>query len=370
MSGAVTDAGPTKSLGPLARTALESPTTIWTDSCSIEDLRYGVSIGAVGATANPTIVTEIWRADAERWSGRVKTLFDERAYDTDVQLAWAVVEEMSSEAAPLLLPAFHRTSGRQGRLSIQTDPTLFRSYDGMLAQAERFQALAPNLLVKFPTTATGVAVMEEATFRGVSVNATVCFTVAQAVAAAEAVERGMSRREAAGFPTDSMGPVVTLMMGRLEDWLRLTVDRDGIILDPTWLPWTGVAVIKEAYRTFQERGFRARLLGAAIRHRLHWTELVGGDLSITIPPAWQRRFNGADLPIGPRIAEPVTATILEGLKRSLPDFERAIAEDGLETGAFDAYPPTVRTLRSFGAAYRELLTFVGDAVLPDPDCPA
>lgn len=357
----------TASLGPLARTVLESATDIWTDSCAVDDLRYGVSLGAVGATANPTIVTEVWRADADRWSARIRTLFDARAHDTDVDLAWAIVEEMSVEAAPLLLPAFERTSGRQGRLSIQTDPTLFRSYDGMLHQAERFVALAPNLLVKFPTTVTGVAVMEEATFRGISVNATVCFTVGQAVAAAEAVERGMARREAAGLPTDTMGPVITVMMGRLEDWLRLTVDRDGIIIDPTWLPWTGVAVVKEAYRTFRERGFRARLLGAAIRHRLHWTELVGGDLAITVPPIWQRRFNGADVAVAPRIGEPVAASIIDGLRRALPDFDRAIAGEGLELGQFDTFPPTVRTLRAFRAAYRELLTRVGDAMLPDPD---
>ena len=44
--------------------------------------------------------------------------------------------------------------------------------------------------------------MEEATYRGVSVNATVSFSVAQALAAAEAVERGLRRREAEGLPVD------------------------------------------------------------------------------------------------------------------------------------------------------------------------
>jgi hypothetical protein len=52
--------------------------------------------------------------------------------------------------------------------------------------------------------------IEEATYRGVSVNVTVSFTVAQAVASAEAIERGLRRRDAEGLPTDRMGPVVTL----------------------------------------------------------------------------------------------------------------------------------------------------------------
>ncbi len=152
---------------------------------------------------------------------------------TEIDLAWAVVEEMSLEAAPLLLPAFEEHGGRQGRLSMQTDPTLFRSHDRMLAQGVHFDGLAPNIIVKFPATSVGVAVMEEATYRGVSVNATVSFSVAQAVAAAEAVERGLRRREAEGLPIDRMGPVITLMMGRLEDWLRVQTERDGIVADPT-----------------------------------------------------------------------------------------------------------------------------------------
>ena len=188
-------------------------------------------------------------------------LADERQNATEVDLAWAIVEEMSLRAAPLLLPAFEASGGRQGRLSMQTDPTFFRAYDRMLAQGVGFVGLAPNIIVKFPATTVGVRVMEEATYRGVNVNATVSFSVAQAVAAAEAVERGLRRREAEGLPIDDMGPVITLMMGRLEDWLRVQTERDGIVADPAALPWSGVAVFKRAYAEFRARGLRARLLG-------------------------------------------------------------------------------------------------------------
>ena len=122
--------------------------------------------------------------------------------------------------ARLLEPAFEAHAGRQGRLSIQTDPTHFGSAERMLAQASHFESLAPNVIVKFPATSAGLVGIEEATARGISVNVTVCFSVAQALAAAAAIERGLRRREADGQPIDRMGPVVTLMMGRIEDWLR------------------------------------------------------------------------------------------------------------------------------------------------------
>ncbi len=352
---------------PLGRTIATTATDIWNDSCAVDELAYAISYGAVGATANPTIVTDVWKGDPAYWRDRVRVLADERANATEVDLAWAIVEEMSLLAAPLLLSAFEASGGRQGRLSMQTDPTFFRAYDRMLAQGVGFVTLAPNIIVKFPATTVGVRVMEEATYRGVNVNATVSFSVAQAVAAAEAVERGLRRREADGLPVDRMGPVITIMMGRIEDWLRVQVERDGIVVDPAALAWSGVAVFKRAYGIFRERGLRARLLGAAIRHHYHWSELIGGDVVITLPPIWQRRFEASDIEVRPRMDDPVPPVHIDDLCRHLPDFVRAYEPDGLAVTDFDAFPPTVRTLRAFIASYHELLAEVVEAVLPNPD---
>jgi transaldolase len=277
------------------------------------------------------------------------------------------VDEMSVRAAPLLLPAFEAQGGRQGRLSTQTDPTFHRSADLMLAQGLHFDSIAPNIIVKFPATSAGIDAMEAASAAGVSVNTTVCFSVAQAVAAAEAIERGLERRAAAGESTAAMGPVVTIMMGRIEDWLRVQTERDGIIADPAALPWSGVAVFKRAYRIFQERGFRARLLGAAIRHHYHWSELIGGDVVITMPSNWQKRFNASSVEVRPRMDDPVDPRIVDELSQHYPDFVRAHDPDGLSREEFDAFPPTARTLRAFIASYHELLHQVTEAMIPNPD---
>ena len=163
----------TMTRSPLARTVAETATDIWNDSCAVDELEYAISYGAVGATANPTIVSDVWKADPEQWRDRVRVLAAERPDATEVDLAWAIVEEMSLRGAVLLRPAFAATGGRQGRLSMQTDPTLYRSHDRMLAQGRHFDTLAPNIIVKFPATSVGVGVMEEATYHGVNVNATV-----------------------------------------------------------------------------------------------------------------------------------------------------------------------------------------------------
>jgi transaldolase len=357
----------TQQQSPLARTIAETPTDIWNDSCAVDELEYAIAFGAVGATANPTIVVDNWKKDPAHWSDRTRTLALEQPTWTEVDLAWAIVEEMSVRGAKLLEPAFEAHRGRQGRLSIQTNPTLFRSTDAMVAQALRFADLAPNVIVKFPATAAGIAGIEEATALGVSINATVSFSVSQAIAAAEAVERGFARRTAEGLASDTMGPVVTIMMGRLEDWLRVLTERDGIVADPSALPWSGIAVFKRAYGVFRERGFRARLLGAAIRHHLHWSELIGGDVIVTLPSVWQRRFNASNVDVRPRINDAVDRRTIDELRHHFPDFERGYEPDGLSPAEFDSFGPSVRTLRAFIGSYHELLHLVTDAVLPNPD---
>ena len=352
---------------PLGRTIAETETDIWNDSCAVDELEYALSFGAVGATANPTIVVDVWNKERALWRDHVTALAAERPHATVAELAWAVVEAMSVRGAKLLEPVFETEGGRQGRLSIQTNPMLFRSPQQLVDQAISFAELTPNVIVKLPATSAGITAIEEATYRGVSVNVTVSVTVAQAVAAAEAIERGLRRRDDEGLPTDRMGPVVTLMMGRIEDWLRVVVDRDAVTINPDVLPWSGVAVFKRAYGIFQDRGYRGRLLGAAIRHHYHWSELIGGDVVITLPAAWQRRFNQSDVIVRRRIDDPVAPRVIDELRSKLPEFVRAYEPDGLTVTEFDTFGGTARTLRAFIASYQELLHEVTDALIPNPD---
>lgn len=347
---------------PLGRTVAETATDIWNDSCNVDELAYAVEFGAVGATANPTIVVDNWKKDPSHWATRVRVLAGEHPTWSERELAWAIVAEMSVRAAPLLMPAFAASGGHAGRLSIQTDPTLYRNADAMVEQALGFDGLAPNAIVKFPTTRAGVAAMEEATYRGVSINATVSFSVPQAIAAAEAVERGLARREADGRDVTRMGPVITIMMGRLEDYLREVIDREALSVHPSALPWSGIAVFKRAVAEWRKRGFRARLLGAAIRHHLHWSELIGGDVIITLPSSWQKRFNASSVEVRPRIDDAVDERYLAELQ-TLPDFVRAFEPDGLTVDEFDTWGPSRRTLRTFIGSYHDLLHMVTEALL-------
>lgn len=352
--------------GPLARMVATTPTDFWNDSCALEELEWAVERGGTGATSNPVIVGEVMGKERAHWAPRVLELAAANPTWTEVELTWAVIEEMGVRGAAVLAPVFAREDGRKGRLSLQTNPANYRDPVRMADQAVHFASLAPNIQVKFPTTAAGLAAIEEATARGVVVNATVAFTVAQAIAVGEAVDRGIRRFEDGGGDASRFSPVCSLMIGRLDDWVKVVVERDKVALDPTAADWAGIAVFKRAYGIYRERGFRTRLLAAAYRHRLHWTELIGGDVVLTMTHAWQARFDASGIEPVSRIDEPVEPALVDDLLRRVPDFGRAYEADGLAVAEFETFGATARTLRSFVAGYHDLQGVIRDLVLPNP----
>lgn len=352
---------------PLLRMTEDTPTRLWNDSADPSELRQSISWGAVGATCNPVIALAALKADLQTWRSRIRAYGDEHPTATHDEIGWAMVARLSVEAAALLEPAFERYAGVNGRLSIQTDPRLYRNPSALIDQATAFNALARNIIVKIPVTSAGIEAFEEVTYRGISINATVSFTVSQAIAVAEAIERGLRRRESEGLDISTMGPVCTIMVGRLDDWLRTVAERDQITVDPGIMEWAGVAAFKKAYRIYSERGYRTRLLSAAFRNHMHWSEFIGGNVVISPPFGWQKRFNSSGIEPTHRLDDPVRPQIVEDLYDNFAEFRKAYDEDGLAPADFTDYGATVRTMRQFLAATHELEALVRDVLLPNPD---
>src|SRR5437762_9411344 len=80
---------------PLLRMVPETPNDYWNDSCAIAELEYAVARGATGATSNPTIVLEVLKKEGARWLPRIRQLATENPSWTEVELTWALVEEMA-----------------------------------------------------------------------------------------------------------------------------------------------------------------------------------------------------------------------------------------------------------------------------------
>jgi transaldolase len=88
---------------------------------------------------------------------------------------------------------------------------------------------------------------------------------------------------------------------------------------------------------------------------------------MTMPHAWQVRFNESGIEPVERMSVPVEPWIIEELTARIPDFSRAYEPDGLTPAEFDTYGATARTLRGFIKSYYDLVGTVNDIVLPNPD---
>lgn len=352
---------------PLYEMTRTTKTDYWNDSCSPDELSYAIERGAVGATTNPQIVLTVLKKDLPYWKEEIKKVVQDNPTWSEFQIAWKVFEMVSLRGAKVLQPVFEKNNGVNGRLSIQTNPQNYRNSSALIEQAAYYNSLAPNIQVKVPVTKAGIEALEEIVYRGININATVSFTLPQAIAVAEAVERGLNRREKEGKETTSMHHVCTLMVGRLDDWLQITASKEDILVDPGYLYWPGIAVFKRAYEIYQQRGYRTRLLVAAYRHHMHWSALIGGDIVHTIPHSWQVLYNASGFPVTPTWDKPVEPVIVNTLYETFAEFRKAYDPDGLSIDEFDSYGATARTLRGFIGAVHDLTAVIRDIMLPNPD---
>ncbi|WP_273399793.1 transaldolase family protein [Traorella massiliensis] len=342
----------------LLETVTKFPQTqVWNDSCSCNELSYAIENGAVGATTNPVIVLNVLKKELKEWEPTIEKIIADNPTFSEDEVAWEVIKSMGAKASKLLYPIFKETNGQKGRISFQTNAKFYNNAAKMVEHACDLAATVENSQVKAPASKAGIEAYEEMTYRGVSINATVSFTVSQAIAVAEAVERGLKRREAEGLPTDTMHPVCTIMAGRVDDYLKNDIKAKGMLVEPEILEWAGVAVVKHAYQIYQERGYRTQLLVAAYRNPYHWLSFVGGDIVLTIPYAWQLKYNESNYEIKDYMSQPVNPDYLSKLMK-LEEFRKAYDENGLKPEDFEHYGAFKATITSFLGGYDDLCKLI------------
>lgn len=345
----------------LKETSQKTATKFWNDSCDLNGLAYALDHNCVGATTNPIIVKDVIESNLSTYEKTILETIEKNPTMTEDEVAWFMIEKLAIDGAKKLEPIFDPKTGT-GRISIQTNTKYCKSPDKLIEQALYFSKLAPNMQVKIPVTAAGVKAIEEVTYQGVSINATVCFSVPQAVAVAEAVERALSRRLAEGKDNSEINPVCTIMIGRTDDYVKKVVKSQAALIDPEAMEWAGIACGKEYYRIFKEKGYKTKLLTAAFRNIHHWTAFVGGDVLATIPTPFQKRINASDVAFESKIDEPVNETWLNQLL-TLPEFKKAYDVDGMSVEAFDSYGAVIDTLTQFYQGYDDLVKIIRKYIL-------
>lgn len=335
----------------------------WNDSGVPAELAEAVALGAVGGTSNPVIVSQAVKAQPALCNPIIDRLVRENPSETEDEIAWKLIHTLALDAASRLKPVFEATRGVKGYLSAQVNPKYYPSKDLMVAQATQLASLAPNIAIKAPATEVGIAAIEEMTARGIRVNATVSFTVPQALAVSAGLERGLKRARAAGRDADAIRPYITLMIGRVDDQLKRVAEKERIVTTPGALDWAGIAVFKQAHRLFKQRGLPGTLLAAAYRHEGHWSQIIGREVLQTVPYSWWTKYNVSPTQPTLTLDQPVDDAILTELRTKFPDFIRAHDEEGMKPSEFIHYGATQHTLTQFLGGYDDLIASVRGRML-------
>jgi len=325
-------------------------TAWWHDSADPVELQLGLDRGAVGVTTNPFLSSVTLVKNRAEWTKELDSVLA-RALGAG-QKAEELMKQVVTRAAGMYQPLYDKSGGSTGHVCAQVNPSLAGDRDAMLAMARRYNAWAPNIAVKLPAVSAGLDVLEDCIAEGITVAATVSFTVPQAIAIAERCRTGCQRARSKGLEPGKCFAVI--MIGRLDDYLREVALDNRAGVTESDIRQAGLAVTKRAYRTYQERGYEAVLLVAALRGDYHLTELAGARLLMSIAPAAQAWFIEREHPREERIEKSIAADVVKRLLK-MPEFVKAYEPDGMAPSDFISYGVTQRTICQFVEAGWKIL---------------
>ncbi|MEW6402340.1 MAG: transaldolase family protein, partial [Chloroflexota bacterium] len=279
-------------------------------------------------------------------------------------------KEVVKRGAELYVPIFRATNGRFGWISGQLDPRLFTETERMVHDAEELAALSPNVMIKVPASMQGIDVVRTLTSKGISTNTTVCFTLPQILASADAAMEGIRIAEQNKVDLSKWRAVITMMIGRLTEHEVLDVQaaRKNIRLSWQDKHWFGIAVFRRAYRILTEGGYASKMLACSMRagplvagKMRFWDvqKLAGGDIVYTCPPyVLEPLFEiGDDLIFEPEIEKDVPEEVMEKLLK-IPYCIQAYDPNGLALEQFNDHPSTVSTVEAFSQGFAGLEGYI------------
>lgn len=203
-----------------------------------------------------------------------------------------------------------------GRVSTETDARLSFDIEGTVDKArtlidlyEKSGTSRERVLIKIASTWEGIKAAEILQKEGINCNLTLMFSLAQAIACAEADVK-----------------LVSPFVGRIYDWFKKANDRDYAgAEDP------GVISVTEIYNYYKKFGYKTEVMGASFRNIGQITELAGSDL-LTISPGLLEQLQNEDGPLTKKLdADAAKAMDLERIPCDQKNFRWMMNEDAMAT---------------------------------------
>lgn len=327
-------------------------TRLWINNPTTEETHWALAQGAVSCTTNPTFGANLIRREPAIALPIVDACCADHAGADAAEVADHVQQRLAQRLLTAFAPVHAASDGRDGWVSIQGNPHADGDADGIIGEARRYRQLGPNFIAKIPAIPSGLAAIETLLAEGVPVIATEMFSLAQTRSMVDLVRR--VTRDTGRAPVCYL----THITGIYDDYLQAVVKRDGITLDPGILAKAGRIVCRAVYRYLKDAQYPGILLGGGARQAYHFSDLVGGDMHITINWSTAAELLETAPPINDSIAEPTDERVLAELHDKLPDFRRAYDPDGLHEEEYAEFGPVQHFHNQFICGWDELVQTV------------
>jgi transaldolase len=341
--------------GYFHRVTQESPTRFWINNPTREEADMAIEAGALGCTCNPSYCQKMIDHPTEGpYALRMLDSAIKRSR-TDSE-AEAILQRLLVK--PILerfQPIYEKTRGQHGFVSIQGDPIEEHDPKVIVEEAFRNRQLGENACIKVPVTASGLLAMEELIAEDVPMNSTEIMSVAQAISLCETYKRSSKKSR------KSPKMYLSHIAGIYDDYLKWNVEREGIDISPDVLWQAGLAVARKVYDVVSRHKCPVTFIGGGARGLHHFTEMVGGDVVVTIN--WKGtadKLLEQDPPVVYRLFNPVPERVIDELLAKLPDFRRAYLEDGLAVEEYAEFGPVAFFRDSFIKSWKRVLDLAKD----------
>jgi transaldolase len=256
------------------------------------------------ATTNPSLILKAVQKD------EYKPLLEKAVRDN--------LDASTAEVIDHLLIAFGKQILRviPGRVSTEIDASLSFNTAASVAKGRELIRLyekagieRERVLIKMASTWEGIRAAEILEQEGIHCNMTLLFSLAQAIACAEAGAQ-----------------LISPFVGRIYDWYKKSTGIDYIGgEDP------GVQSVKRIYNYYRKFGYKTEVMGASFRNTGQILELAGCDL-LTISPDLLQQLADSNAPLERKLsAESGAGASMGKISLDEPTFRFMLNEDAMAT---------------------------------------
>ncbi len=297
----------TDNTSPLAELSAAG-VSVWLDDLSRDRITSGGlqelidERHVVGVTTNPTIFANAL-AKGDAYDDQVAELAAKNSSVSD-----AVVDITTHDVArgcDIFRPLFDATHGKDGRVSIEVEPSLAHDTAGTIAEGRMLWDTVdrPNVMIKVPATLDGLGAITALTALGISVNVTLIFSLERHREVINAYLAGIEQAKSAGIDLSTIRSVASFFVSRVDTEVDKRLEAIGTPEALALKGKAGIANAQLAYQVFEEAFSSERAKGLvaaganvqrplwastgvkdpAFKDTLYVEELVASDVVNTMP---------------------------------------------------------------------------------------